>query len=68
MLLGMIGDIKLKRKSFTSPHNGVCFSKLKNKWLSYYGSRLLKKHIGSFCTEEEAYAALCKYKNDNNLL
>jgi hypothetical protein len=49
----------------TSKYTGVSWIKAKKKYVATMSINKVAKTIGHFSTEEEAYAARCKYERDN---
>lgn len=53
-------QIKPSKKKYTSKHKGVCFYSKRNKWIAQIMVKGIKKHLGYFNTENEAYEAYKK--------
>jgi len=52
----------------TSKYVGVSWIKAKKRYVATMCINKKQKTIGHFLTEEEAYAARCKYEKDNNII
>lgn len=58
------GNTKSLHVNNKSGYKGVYFNKVKHRWIAQIGIHNKRKHIGHFCSAEEAFAA---YKKEADL-
>ena len=58
-------DIKIKHHKFKSIHTGVCWDKVRNKWIAKVKKDGKYKYVGIFKTEDEANIAILNYNTIN---
>lgn len=58
---------KFKNGNCSSRYIGVCYNKHKNRWESSISILRKSIHLGTFKTEEEAYAKRVEFEKNNNI-
>ena len=59
---------RFDKSKTTSKYTGVSWIKAKKKYVATMSINKIAKTIGHFSTEEEAYAARCKFEIDNGVI
>ena len=57
-------NIKIKKPNYSSIHKGISYSKKDNNWVAVVYGNKKSTRIGAFKTEQEAFNALNKYKQN----